>query len=258
MSDREFLQCAVEAARVAGRYLYEQFDQEIEYDLKADHQDLVTASDRKSEEIIFKIIRDRYPTHRILSEESPPIETDSEYRWVVDPIDGTTNFAHKIPLFCVSIGLEKNDELIAGVLYDPMRDELFSAARGTGAYLNNTKISVSSASTLKRSVVMAGFPYKEKALDDYMQMFRSTSQQCQGLRRLGSAALALAYVAAGRIDGFWTLNINYWDVAAGLMLIEEAGGVITNLAGGERSSSDRELLTSNRHIHQELIEMLEV
>jgi len=251
-----YLDCAIKAANLAGDYLKEQFESEFDYELKSDFQDLVTECDHVAEELIIKAIHSQFPDHSILGEESGVLDRSSEYCWVIDPIDGTTNFAHKIPIFAVSIALEHNGQILVAVLLDPMRDELFTAMSGEGAWLNENPMRISTAASLSESVIMAGFPYNSKLLDEYLEVFRASSIRAQGLRRLGSAALALAYVAAGRIDGFWTMNINLWDVAAGLLLIEEAGGKITGLNGNARDLTEKSMIASNGKIHDELVEMI--
>jgi len=251
-----YLECAIKAATLAGDNLKEKFESEFDYELKSDFQDLVTECDHVAEELIIKAIHSQFPDHSILGEESGVLDRSSEYCWVIDPIDGTTNFAHKIPIFAVSIALEHNGQILVAVLLDPMRDELFTAMSGEGAWLNENPMRISTAASLSESVIMAGFPYNSKLLDEYLEVFRASSIRAQGLRRLGSAALALAYVAAGRIDGFWTMNINLWDVAAGLLLIEEAGGKITGLDGNARDLTEKSMIASNGKIHDELVEMI--
>ena len=252
-----FLKCAEGAARQAGAYLREQFELDFTYSPKSDHQDLVTECDHVAEELVIKHLLNAYPEHSVLAEEGGSRETSSEYCWVIDPIDGTTNFAHKIPIFAVSIALERAGQIVVAAMYDPMRDEMFTAQRGGGAHVNARPMQVSDSEVIKESLLMAGYPYNVELLEGYRSSFKAASIKSQGVRRLGSAALAMAYVAAGRIDGFWTMNVNLWDVAAGLLLIDEAGGTITRLSGEAYQLGEKSLIASNGKIHSELIEMLE-
>lgn len=245
----------MEAARKAGEVLRECFGS-VDYRLKSSHHDLVTEADRLAEERILELIRSTYPDHGLLSEESPPQLSNSPYRWVIDPLDGTTNFAHAIPFFAVSIALEENYKPILGVVYDPLRDELFSAVAGEGARLNGRPIGVSRAGSLEESLLATGFPYKPELFERNLRYFRALLPKAQSLRRFGSAALCLAYVAAGRLEGYWDLDLHPWDLAAGRLLVAEAGGRVSDIDGEELQPDCRDLLASNGLIHPEVLEVL--
>lgn len=196
--------------------------------------DFVTEVDRAAEEAIIEVLRDAYPGHGILAEESGEIgpEQDSEYQWIIDPLDGTTNFIHGFPQYAVSIALARNGVLEQAVVFDPTRNELFTASKGAGAFLNDRRIRVSKRTRLGESLIGTGFPFREfKHMDAYMAMFRDLTQKTAGIRRPGAAALDLAYVACGRLDGFWEIGLQPWDMAAGVLLIQEAGGLVSDLAG---------------------------
>ena len=199
--------------------------------------DFVTEVDREAEHAIITTLREAYPGHAILAEESGasgPAERASEYRWVIDPLDGTTNFIHGFPQYCVSIALEHRNIVTQAVIYDPSRNDLFTASRGRGAYLNDNRLRVSKRAHLKPALIGTGFPFKElSVLDPYMGMLRDMMKCTAGVRRAGSAALDLAYVAAGRLDGFWEIGLSRWDMAAGSLLITEAGGLVGDLEGNE-------------------------
>ena len=239
-------------AREAGALLMEHFDRHIEVEYKGD-ADLVTVADRKSEALIRERIRALWPTHDVLGEEEGLRDTGSEYRWYVDPLDGTTNFAHGFPVFCVSMGLQHRDEMIAGLCFDPTRNELFAAERGGGAFLNDAPIHVSKISALKESLVATGFPSHKRHKNPNIHFYHQITLRTHGVRRAGSAALDLCYVACGRLDGFWEFNLNPWDTAAGVLIAEEAGGQVTNFAGGKFELNSRETLASNGLIHGALL-----
>jgi myo-inositol-1(or 4)-monophosphatase len=239
-------------AREAGALLMEYFDQNIKIEYKGE-ADLVTAADRKSEKLIRVRIRSLWPGHDILGEEEGLCDTGSEYRWYVDPLDGTTNFAHGFPVFCVSIALQHHNETIAGVCYDPTRDELFAAERGKGAYLNDRPIRVSRIASLAESLVGTGFPSHKRHKNPNIYFYHQITLRSQGVRRAGSAALDLCYVASGRLDGFWEFNLNPWDTAAGVLLVEEAGGRVTDFHGGPFELNSRETVASNGLIHDALL-----
>src|SRR5260370_11026464 len=239
-------------AREAVALLMEYFDQNIKIEYKGE-ADLVTAADRKSETLIRERIRALWPGHDILGEEEGLRDTGSEYRWYVDPLDGTTNFAHGFPVFCVSLALQHKNETIAGLCYDPTRDELFAAERGKGAYLNDRPIHVSKISKLSESLVGTGFPSHKRHKNPNIHFYHQLTLRSHGVRRAGSAAVDLAYVACGRFDGFWEFNLNPWDTSAGVVLVREAGGVVGNFSGGPFDISSREVLASNGLIHEELL-----
>lgn len=239
-------------AREAGALLLKYFHQRVKVEYKGD-VDLVTEADRNSEKLIVERIKARWPGHDIVGEEGTRTAFNSDYRWYVDPLDGTTNFAHGYPVFCVSMALEHKGERIAGVLYDPTRDELFAAEKGKGAWLNGDRIHVSKTASLAESLVATGFPSHKRHKNPNIYFYHQITLRTHGVRRAGSAALDLACVASGRYDGFWEFNLNPWDTAAGVLLVEEAGGVVTNFSGGPFQIDSREVLASNRLIHSELL-----
>ena len=221
--------------------------------------DFVTASDKKVEKIIISELEKARPNYSILSEEIGEIKnSDQEFRWVIDPIDGTLNFLHGIPHFAISIGLEQNGKIICGTIFDPIKNEMFAAEKGKGSYLNNQRIRVSARSKLKDSVVFTGGPKfssknKEKILGEYIKV---SSKVVIPIRKLGSASLDMAYVAAGRCEGFWQRNLNYWDIAAGIIIIKEAGGIITDFKGNNNYMENKEVLVTNSRISKELLDLL--
>jgi myo-inositol-1(or 4)-monophosphatase len=216
--------------------------------------DLVTSADRDSERKIIEVIRHSFPDHSILAEEESDIQSaQSEYRWIVDPLDGTTNFAHGYAQFCVSIALEQSGRVIFGLVYDPLRDECFEAALGQGATLNGAALRVSTVSELDKALLATGFPYDRRDFADfYLGYFKEFMIRCQGIRRAGSAALDLCYVACGRFDGFWELKLKPWDIAAGALIVAEAGGTLSDFSGEPFSINGRETLASNGLIHEEM------
>lgn len=222
---------AEEGARLAGRILAERFPRERTIEFKGGI-DLVTDADRASEEALLAFLRARHPTHAILAEESGATAGTDGLRWLVDPLDGTTNYAHRVPHFCVSVAVEGPDGVLAGAVYDPMLDELFSAARGEGATLNGLPLHASAVSTLDSALLCTGFPYDVRERPEGpVGLFTRFVLRAQGMRRTGSAAMDLAYVAAGRFDGFFEFGLKPWDIAAGSLLVEEAGGVIRHVTG---------------------------
>jgi len=239
-------------AREAGALLIEYFDQNIKIEYKGD-ADLVTAADRKSEALIRERIREHWPEHDVVGEEGGFRDTGSEFRWYVDPLDGTTNFAHGFPVFCVSLGLQRRGQLIAGVCFDPTRNELFAAERGGGAYLNDKAIHVSKVGKLAESLVGTGFPSHKRHKNPNIHFYHQITLRTHGVRRAGSAALDLCSVACGRLDGFWEFNLNPWDTAAGVLMVEEAGGQITDFEGSPFLLNSRETLASNARIHDALV-----
>lgn len=215
--------------------------------------DLVTIADRQSEALILGRIRGSFPTHDVMGEEGTRIETGSDYKWYVDPLDGTTNFAHGYPVFCVSLGVEFRSQRIAGVIYDPTRDEMFAAEKGSGARLNDQPMKVSSIANLGESLVATGFPSQKRHKNPNIHFYHQLSLRSHGVRRAGSAALDLCNVASGRFEGFWEFNLNPWDTAAGVLIVEEAGGRVTDFAGGPFQIESRETLASNGLLHGALI-----
>ena len=254
------LNFAIETAREAGQILLEKFGRKIEISKKADIN-LVTEADLASEKFIVEKIRSYYPKHSILAEESGEsnvlvVEGESLWKWIIDPLDGTTNFAHGYPCFCVTLALEHNGEIVIGVTFDPTRNEMFAAERGKGATLNNRKISVSETENLSESLLVTGFPYDFKQRVDFARHITEFLLKSRGIRRDGSAAIDMAYVACGRFDGFWEEGLNPWDVAAGVLLIEEAGGRVTYYDDSKFSIYAPPICASNGLIHAEMLEVL--
>jgi myo-inositol-1(or 4)-monophosphatase len=247
-----YLEVALEAAREGGRILLAEFDRPVKISYKGE-VDIVTQADRRSEEAVVTLLRTRFPKHAIVAEEGGGQETESPFRWFVDPLDGTTNFAHGYPVFCVSLAVEHKGTRIAGVVYDPTRDELFSAAKGNGSRLNGRPIQVSTTARLAECLVATGFPSHKRHQNPNIYFYHQLTLRSHGVRRAGSAALDLCNVAAGRFDGFWEFNLNPWDTAAGVLLVEEAGGRVTDFSGGCFRIASRETLASNGHVHDELL-----
>ena len=252
----EFVPAMTEIAREAGALLMEYFRQRVKIEYKGD-VDLVTVADRKSEALILERIRAKWPSHDVLGEEGARIETGSDYRWYVDPLDGTTNFAHGFPVFCVSLAIERKGERVAGVLFDPTRDELFAAEKGSGAYLNGEPIHVSKTANLKECLVATGFPSHKRHKNPNIFFYHQLTLRTHGVRRAGSAALDLASVAAGRFDGFWEFNLNPWDTAAGVLIVQEAGGTVTDFKGGPFQLQSRETVATNGIVHNALLSEFE-
>ncbi|HKP73122.1 MAG TPA: inositol monophosphatase family protein [Pyrinomonadaceae bacterium] len=254
------LDFAIETAREAGRVLAERFGRaSLEVTNKGDI-DLVTESDIAAERLIVERIRSYYPRHDILAEEAGKVEREgsqrSAYKWIIDPLDGTTNYAHGYPCFCVSIALEREGELVVGVIYDPSRDELFAAERGAGATLNGRRIRVTETSDLNRALLCTGFPYDVRDRGDFARHFYNFIMHAQGVRRDGSAALDLAYVACGRFDGFWEEGLRPWDVAAGAILIEEAGGRVSRYDDSPFDIYRPPIMASNGVVHEAMMRVL--
>jgi myo-inositol-1(or 4)-monophosphatase len=253
-------------AREAGKLVLDYFHQKLKIEYKGD-ADLVTAADRASEALIRERIAQQFPSHDVMGEEQGLTDRGSEYRWYVDPLDGTTNFAHGYPVFCVSMALEhrppeqrSSEEgsetsaaRIAGVVYDPTRNELFSAARGSGARLNEQPIHVSKIASLKECLVATGFPSHKRHKNPNIHFYHQITLRTHGVRRAGSAALDLCNVASGRFDGFWEFNLNPWDTAAGVLMIEEAGGKVSRFDGSPFQLDSRETLASNGLVHEALL-----
>jgi len=220
---------------------------------------LVTEVDFYSERAILKILKKKFPDFGILTEESEPEKKDSEYKWIIDPLDGTTNYFHDFPSYCVSIALEKNNEIILGVIYNPLFNELFVAEKGKGAFLKRKRISVSKTNKLSKSLLATGFPYDIRETDvDNLDHFANFAKKAQAIRRAGSAALDLCYLAMGRFDGFWELQLSPWDTAAGSLLVKEAGGKVTDFKGSKYSIYKKEILASNGKIHSQMLDVLKL
>ena len=252
---------AAEIAREAGARLRAFLAQGVETEYKGD-VDLVTVADRAVEKLIRTHIAETWPEHGIYGEEGTREGLERQFRWYVDPLDGTTNFAHGLPQFCVSMGLEQrtllrdgagDGKLVAGVIYDPMRDELYCAEAGRGAFLNGKRMQVSRIPELAESLVATGFPSRKRHDNPNIHFYHEFTLRSHGVRRAGSAALDLAYVACGRYEAFWEFNLNPWDTAAGILLLEEAGGRVTDFSGGPFRLDSREVLASNGFIHDELV-----
>lgn len=228
----EFLQFTIDIAQQAGEILIQAQNKLITIEEKRAN-DLVTAYDKKIDAFLAEKILSAFPEHQILAEESGAHDSNSDYRWVIDPIDGTTNFAHHIPMFAISIALQFKQQTIVGVVYNPMNKELFTAEKGKGAFLNGQRLQIKLQKTLQGALLATGFPCKDpEDIPTYMAMFAPLLEASQGIRRIGAASIDLAYIAAGRIDGFWELRLQLWDIAAAALMIEEAGGVVTDLLGG--------------------------
>lgn len=239
-------------AREAGVLLMDYFRQHVKIEYKGD-VDLVTVADRKSEALILERIRKQFPTHDVMGEEGTRIETGSDYKWYVDPLDGTTNFAHGYPVFCVSLAVERRGQRIAGVIYDPTRDEMFAAELGSGARLNGEAIHVSATANLGECLIATGFPSQKRHKNPNIYFYHQLTLRTHGVRRAGSAALDLCNVASGRFDAFWEFNLNPWDTAAGVLIAEEAGGKVTDFSGGAFQIASRETLASNGLVHHALL-----
>jgi myo-inositol-1(or 4)-monophosphatase len=251
-SKANFVPAMADIAREAGAFLMPYFRRRVAIEYKGE-ADLVTEADRGSEALIRKRIKSLWPDHDILGEEEGLVDTGSEYRWYVDPLDGTTNFAHSFPMFCVSLGLEYKGQRVAGVVYDPNRDEIFTAEKGSGAFLNGEPIHVSKIAKLKESLVATGFPSHKRHKNPNIYFYHQITLRTHGIRRAGSAALDLCYVAAGRLEGFWEFNLNPWDTAAGVLLVEEAGGKVTGFDGRPFQINSNETLASNELLHGQLV-----
>jgi myo-inositol-1(or 4)-monophosphatase len=251
-----FLPVMSAIAREAGALLLPYFHRGLKIEYKGD-ADLVTAADRASEVLIRERIRQQFPSHDVLGEEQGLSDQGGDYRWYVDPLDGTTNFAHGYPVFCVSMALEHRGghqvRRIAGVVYDPTRDELFTAEVGKGAHLNGTPIHVSKAAQLKECLVATGFPSHKRHKNPNIHFYHQITLRTHGVRRAGSAALDLCNVASGRFDGFWEFNLNPWDTAAGALIVEEAGGKVSRFDGSAFELDSRETLASNGLVHEALL-----
>jgi myo-inositol-1(or 4)-monophosphatase len=247
---KDYLDAAIEIAQEAGKILREEFDRPVQISYKGD-VDLVTQADKRSEEAIVAGLTKYFPEHSVAAEEGTGHESTSEFRWHVDPLDGTTNFAHGYPCFAVSIALAQRGELLAGVVYNPFYEELFAALRGGGATLNGKRIFVSTVDTLATSLLCTGFPVHKRLANPNMHYYWDFTLRSHGVRRDGSAALDLASVAAGRFDGFWEFGLKPWDTAAGVLLIEEAGGKVSDFAGQPYQLGGPVVLATNGVIHEE-------
>lgn len=252
----DFLKTAEDAARTGGEILMRYFGQPIDVEFKGE-VDLVTVADRLSEEAIVSMISSKYPDHQMIAEEGTAKESASQYRWIIDPLDGTTNFAHAFPCFAVSIGLEASGRMVMGVVYDPVRDECFTAVAGRGACLNGMPIHVSAIRSLDKALLATGFPYDRRIhTEKYLALFKAFMKKAQEIRRPGAATIDLCYLAAGRFDGFWEYKLKPWDVAAAAVIVREAGGQMSDFQGGAFNIYGEETLASNGKIHEEMLEVV--
>jgi myo-inositol-1(or 4)-monophosphatase len=257
-TDPRFLATAIEAALIAGRIQRQYFRTNLTIEKKGPI-DLVTAADLEVEAHFRRVVAERFPSHVVLGEEAAGggVDRASRHRWIIDPVDGTTNFAHGLALFCVSIALEVDGQIELGVVYDPMADELFTAERGMGARLNGHRIQVSSCTDVLDALLCTGFPYSVREQPaDQMGVFTAFLRQARAVRRLGSAALDLCYVGAGRFDGFWELQLNPWDFAAGVLIVAEAGGVVTDYTGAPIQLASSQIVASNQRLHPAMLQIL--
>lgn len=254
----KFLETAKKAAKESGKIQMEYFEKEREISTKSSETDIVTQVDMLCQDAIVKIIKESFPDHNFLGEEGLEEANNSEYTWIIDPIDGTVNYTHRLPLFAVSIALKKDKDIIVGVVYVPILDEMFWAVKDQGSYLNGKKLSVSQNSTLKQSVVATGFaPDKDRNSDNNTKEFCAVTKRVRGLRRLGVACIDLAYAAAGKLDGYWEMYIKPWDIAAGVLILQEAGGKATTMDGEELQFEEKtSIIATNNNIYEELFEVL--
>jgi myo-inositol-1(or 4)-monophosphatase len=255
MAETKFVSSMEAIAREAGALLLEKFKQRIGFTYKGD-VDLVTEADKAAEKLITDRVRKEFPGHGLFGEEGTRSNMESEYRWYIDPLDGTTNFAHGFPVFCVSLGLEFKGERVAGVLYDPTRDELFAAEKGSGCYLNGERVQVSKVDNLAECLTGTGFPSHKRHKNPNINFYHVITLRTHGVRRAGSAALDLANIACGRLDAFWEFNLNPWDTAAGVVLVSEAGGKVTRFDGSTWLLDSKETLATNGIVHQDFIELM--
>ncbi|HHL40616.1 MAG TPA: inositol monophosphatase [Deltaproteobacteria bacterium] len=252
----EVRRTAVEAATKAGALLMEGLGRSHHVEYKGE-VDLVTEMDRAAEDLIVEMLRSRFPDHGILTEERAEMPSQSGERWIVDPLDGTTNYAHGFPVFCVSIAFERNGDVCLGAVYCPTLDELFTAEKGRGALLNGSPIAVSTVDSLERALLATGFPYDLRtSRENNIDHFKHFAMRSQAIRRAGSAALDLCYTACGRFDGFWEFKLHPWDTAAGVLVVREAGGTVTALDGSPFVMENGEVVASNRRIHNEMLRVL--
>lgn len=247
-----YLDIALDIAREAGSLLSSYARQNIGFELKGEY-DLVTEADRASERLAIERLRERFPSHDIVAEEGGGRMSGAEYRWYVDPLDGTTNFAHSFPVYNVTMALERAGELLAGVIYDPTRDEMFAAERGGGATLNGARIRVSAAERLEDALVATGFPSRKRHQSVNIHFYYQLAMTTHGVRRAGSAAIDLAYVACGRLDAFWEFKLNPWDMAAGILIVQEAGGLCSDMHGRPVALDGPHILADNGKVHGEIL-----
>ena len=250
------IKTAINAAKSASKILIENFGKIKSEDIKEkERNDFLTFVDTSAEKMIIEILLSNYPDHSVLAEETGWQKQNSVYQWIIDPLDGTKNYISGVPNFSISIALRQSDQIILGVILDPMKNELFTVEKYKGAFLNNQKIQVSNEPQMLKCLIGTGFPFKLKEhLPTYLKCFHDIFQQSSGVRRMGSAAIDLAYVASGRFAGFWEMGLSPWDMAAGSLMIEEAGGQISDFWGGDSYLESGYIVASNRHIHQKMVE----
>ncbi len=247
----------IEIAREAGKFLKENEGKISEIKEKGSFTNLVTDIDKGSEKMIKAFVEKNFPGHGILAEESGASSPESEYRWIIDPLDGTTNFTHAFPVYSVSIAVEHKGEVVAGAVYDPNFDEVFSAEKGSGSFINGRRLKVTSTDKLERSMLATGFPYDVKDNPfNCVEHFEAFLIKSQAVRRMGSAAIDICYVAAGRLDGFWEVNLHPWDTAAAVLITTEAGGKVTGFHGEKYSIYQKDIVLSNERIHAEMLEVI--
>ncbi len=253
-----YLSVAVKAARVGGGILLKNLGKLRQADVRMKGKaDWVTTVDHASEAVILKILKKAFPGHTLQAEETAPVVKGADLQWFIDPLDGTVNYIHGFPMFGVSIGLRRKGVLEVGVVYDPLREELFTAQRGKGAWLNGRRIHVAAGRTMKGSLLATGFPFRaSKHLDLYLRSFRRIFLETGAIRRAGSAALDLAYTACGRVGGFWEMALSPWDMAAGALLIQEAGGVVSDFFGESSYLSNGHIAAGNPEIHRQMVKLL--
>jgi len=247
----------IQIAKEAGNLIRDGFEKTHKISYKSNESDLVTEIDKASEKLITDFIKKKYPSHGILAEEAGKIKSGTEFLWVVDPLDGTVNFAHGFPVFSVSIGVIKNGKTIAGVVYDVMQNIIYSAEAGSGAFADSEIIRVSDNKNLSHSILVTGFPYNIKTNpDNALERFTALTIASRGMRRLGSAAIDFCYVAKGVFDGFWEVHLNPWDICAGKLIVEEAGGLVTDFYGNQIDVFSKRILATNGGIHEAIIEIM--
>jgi myo-inositol-1(or 4)-monophosphatase len=247
----------IEIAKEAGELVREGFGKNLDIEFKTNESNIVTQIDKASEKLIIDYVHKEYPTHGILAEESGESKNISEFVWVIDPLDGTTNFTHGLPIFSVSIGVQKNGNTIGGVVYDIMQDIIYSAEAGGGAYANNKRIKVTSNRSLQRALLVTGFPYNISDNPEHaFERFVALTKVSRGMRRLGSAAIDFCYVAKGVFDGFWEVHLHPWDICAGKLILEEAGGIVTGFNNELIDIFATKILASNKQIHPQMVEVI--
>ncbi len=253
----EFEKVACEAARKAGSMIREKFAgaTPVTVERKGLH-DFVTAVDREAEALVAGHLLEHFPEHTVMAEEGSPEAEDADFRWIVDPLDGTTNFIHGVPVFAVSVALESRDGLLAGVVHDPIRDETFHAHRSGGARLNGRPIRCTEPQSTHESLIATGFPFRELSrVEAYLEAFLAFIRTTAGLRRAGSASIDLAYTACGRYDGFWEIGLSRWDIAAGVLLVREAGGTVTDITGGDGHLDTGDIVAAGKNLHPTMLEV---